>query len=120
MKIEKPINKTKCKYFDKLYNIVYTVRMFKDNKELCENLIQSNLKFNYVASSLLYECIINSITNKHVMSTLKDIILIGNNEIIKYAENIDEFINDISYCIETKMIPVKNREGINYEEYNIM
>ena len=54
------------------------------------------------------------------MSTLKDIILIGNNEIIKYAENIDEFINDISYCIETKMIPVKNREGINYEEYNIM
>lgn len=48
MKIEKPINKTKCKYFDKLYNIVYTVRTFKDNKELCENLIQSNLKFDYV------------------------------------------------------------------------
>lgn len=119
MKIEKPISKTKCKYFDTLYNIVYTVRTFKDNKELCENLIQSNLKFDYVASSLLYECIINSITNRHVMSILKDIIL-NTSEFIKYNENIDEFINDISYCIETKMISSKNDEGINYEEYNIM
>lgn len=119
MKIEKPISKTKCKYFDTLYNIVYTVRILKDNKELCENLIQSNLKFDCIASSLLYECIIKSITNKHVMSILKDIIL-DNSEFIRYNENIDEFINDISYCIETKMISSKNDEGINYEEYNIM
>lgn len=102
MKIEKPISKIDEKYyseyFDTISDMVYTIRLLKNNKELCIHII--NIIGNkYEASSLIYECVVNSIIDDEVMNTLKYLMLNSSStsESIKEA---DEIVNTLKYCIK--------------------
>ena len=56
MKIEKPISKTKCKYFDTLYNIVYTSNgiFFHRIFCVCNNLLNFLEIVCYIIGAITY------------------------------------------------------------------